>query len=196
MHRIYYENITPYLDKSYFDECMKRVTQKRREKVQALGDISSRARSLAAGMSLVKATRELGIEQELEFISIGTHGKPDFRDGCGWHYNLSHSGDYVMLAVADKPVGVDIQQIKPLARDIAGRFYSCDEIEYLKSISSDNSSKEYLEAFYRIWCLKESYVKCSGEGLGHGLNSFSVIERLDNSEIIMDGRYASAICIF
>ncbi len=196
MHRIYYEEITPYFNESYFQECMNMVPENRRAKVQALKSAGSRAASLAAGMILVKAARELGIESELDHITVGEHGKPDFRRDCGFHYNISHSGDYVMLAIADKPVGVDIQLMKPLARDIASRFYSSDEIDYLNEISKDISSLEYMEAFYRIWCLKESYVKCSGKGLGQGLDSFSVLDRLDDSSIIMDGRYASAICIF
>lgn len=195
MRRIYYEEITPYLDQSYFDECMKCVTERRRHKVQSLSNKISQARSLAAGMILVKATTELGIYNEIDTIVVGEHGKPDFRDDCGFHFNVSHSEDYVMLAIADRPVGVDIQFIKPLVKDIAGRFFHSEEIDFLNNISKDIYSAQYKEAFYRLWCLKESFVKCSGEGLGQGLSSFSVIEYFDDSEIIMDGKYASAIYI-
>lgn len=62
-----------------------------------------------------------------------------------WYYNLSHSGDYVVLAVADREIGVDIQEPREAGR-YPGGFLS----------------------FSRM----ESFVKCSGDGYAHGYNMY------------------------
>lgn len=196
MYKIYYEEITPYFDEAYSKECLNLITTDRRAKYDNMRDDAGKARCLASGMILVKAASELGISAWLDRIEVGEYGKPDFSKECGFHFNISHSGDYVMLGISDRPIGVDIQEIKPVKFNIAHRFFHKDEIEYLDGISDDMASQSYVEAFYKIWCLKESYVKCSGRGLGQGLDSFSVLERLDDSRIIMDGKYVAAVCIF
>ena len=48
-------------------------------------------------------------------VAYASKGKPYIRH-VPWHYNLSHSGDYVALVISDAPVGIDIQQI--YARDM------------------------------------------------------------------------------
>jgi len=82
-------------------------------------------------------------------------------------FNLSHSGDYVVLAISDKPVGVDIEKIKPIDINLA---YECFHDQELAYLFSDRS--EQLERFFRLWTLKESYIKATGDGLAYPLKSF------------------------
>jgi 4'-phosphopantetheinyl transferase len=78
----------------------------------------------------------------------------------GPHFNLSHSGQWLFLAVADSPVGVDIERHKP-NRDFAGiarrAFFSED---YEAVMLAD----ERMQAFYDQWVRKESYLKMKGTG--------------------------------
>lgn len=198
MIRIYYDKITSYYDKGAFDEAYSRVDSRRKQKIDDLKNSQAKARSLAAGILLIKGAEDMGISHLLDGIEINEHGKPDFARGQGWHYNLSHSGEYVMLGIADNPIGVDIQEIKELKAKLADRFFHADEKAYLEEIlhgCGDYNKDIYKQAFFRIWSLKESYVKYTGQGLGQGLDTFSVLDRLENSKIINDGQYVSAFWV-
>ncbi|MCM3339753.1 4'-phosphopantetheinyl transferase superfamily protein [Paenibacillus sp. MER TA 81-3] len=96
-----------------------------------------------------------------------THGKPYAASHPDYHYNVSHSGDWVACAVADLPLGVDIEQIRPIELSIAERFFAASETEAILSLCE----AERLPMFYKIWTLKESFVKAEGTGLTVPLDS-------------------------
>jgi 4'-phosphopantetheinyl transferase len=99
----------------------------------------------------------------IEF-SYGSHGKPFLADGA-IAFNLSHSGDWALLAVAsDRAVGVDIERIKPVAEleKLTARFLMAAEHERI--VALDEADR--LLAFFRTWTCKEAYLKATGEGLG------------------------------
>lgn len=103
-------------------------------------------------------------------LAYGENGKPYLTDSEGFHFNLSHSGRWVVIAYGPTPVGVDVQAYRTNASEgIAQRFFTADEQAYAKS-SPEN--------FFRIWTGKESYTKYLGTGLKTPLNSFSVLEDL------------------
>lgn len=199
MFKIYYDKINPYFDREVFDAAYREVSANRKKKIDSLSADAAKARSLAAEILLIKGTEDIGLSDLINHIEVNEHGKPDFWDGCGWHFNLSHSGEYVMLGIADSPIGVDIQEIKDMKANIADRFFHEDEKKYLEeTFATDKEgykSDLYLQSFFRIWCLKESFVKYTGRGLGQGLDTFSVLGRLEDSRILFDGRYASAFWI-
>lgn len=98
------------------------------------------------------------------------NGKPEisFPASPPLRFNLSHSGDYCLLAVAaENEVGVDVEQVQT-ARDylaLAHRFYTQSEFHLLQ-----NTDDESL--FYKIWVLKEASVKARGMKLLAGLDRF------------------------
>ena len=98
------------------------------------------------------------------------NGKPELSSSepSSLRFNLSHSGNYCLLAVAaDCEIGVDVEQVKS-ARDyqaLAQRFFTASEFHLLR-----NTNDERL--FYRIWVLKEASVKARGMKLLAGLDRF------------------------
>lgn len=99
----------------------------------------------------------------IEF-AYGSHGKPFLADGA-IEFNLSHSGDWALLAVThDRPVGVDIERIKPMPEleKLTARFLMAAEHERIVSLPE----ADRLLAFFRTWTCKEAYLKATGEGLG------------------------------
>ncbi len=84
-------------------------------------------------------------------------------------YNISHSGDWVVCILSDKPCGIDVELIKQADIDIAKRFFSQNEYESLMSQPAHYRTKY----FFMLWTLKESYIKADGRGLSLPLNSFS-----------------------
>ncbi|MFV7562866.1 4'-phosphopantetheinyl transferase family protein [Aeromonas sp. PS2Canimalfood6] len=99
---------------------------------------------------------------------IGEHGKPML---CNhhWQFNLSHSGDWLVLALCrEGPLGVDIEMglrrrpILPLAK----RFYAPSEYQWLNALPRE----EQHSAFYRLWSRKEAVLKAHGDGISAGLD--------------------------
>lgn len=95
-------------------------------------------------------------------------GKPYLRDWPGVQFNLSHSGAYGVCAISNAPVGVDIEMIRPLRQDVAKRFFTKVEQEYL--------SARPTEDFFRLWTRKESFTKAIGKGLTLPMDRFSVLD--------------------
>ena len=90
-------------------------------------------------------------------------------------FNLSHSGDWVVLGVSlGGSLGVDIQIHRSLryatVEKLSKRFFAPEEFESLMRLPSD----ERLAAFYKLWVLKEAVVKAHGQGLSYGLKRFVV----------------------
>ena len=85
------------------------------------------------------------------------------------YVNLSHSGEYAVCAVHNKDVGIDIQHLRECDMNLAKRFFTAEETEYI------NCSADKNNAFFEVWTKKESFVKAIGTGLTIPLDSFSVL---------------------
>lgn len=116
---------------------------------------------------------------ELVF-SASNHGKPFLASHPGIFFNLTHSEDYVCCSVSNAPVGIDIEQMKPI--DILGiaSFFSVSEQEY---IHSKKTEAKQLEAVYSIWTLKEAFSKQIGLGLSVPLDTYQFI--LNDEKILL-----------
>jgi 4'-phosphopantetheinyl transferase len=101
---------------------------------------------------------------ELTFTR-GPQGKPALAacHGGELHFNLAHSGAWMLLAVTSVgPVGVDLERIDP-ALDFAPlvrRYFSSAEQEVLNHASPARQRR----TFYRLWTGKEAFLKGRGEG--------------------------------
>jgi len=99
------------------------------------------------------------VPENLTFI-YGEQGKPDLaakRLSTRIRFNLSHSGDFALLAVAENlTLGVDIERINPqfAAEGIAERFFSPDEVINLLGIAAEARA----EAFFSCWTRKEAFI--------------------------------------
>lgn len=183
MLELFYGNINDY--RAEYDEHYEKLSEYRKNKIDKYKQLEDKLRSLTAGVIFENACRELGFEHLINQVVDGEYGKPYFQNN-EVYFSISHSGDMVIVGFADTELGVDIQKIKPMKQDIAKRFYTVKEQEYLSSIVGDD---ERLKYFYRIWALKESYVKCNGKGVSLGLETFSVLNEVEKYSGIM-GEYA------
>ncbi|MCR5213053.1 MAG: 4'-phosphopantetheinyl transferase superfamily protein [Eubacterium sp.] len=91
-------------------------------------------------------------------------------EGVRAYYNISHSGDYVAVAVALKPCGIDIEFKDDKDFKISQRMFNKEDQCY---ICPDGDSLEAQDRFRDVWTIKESYVKCLGKGLSIPLKSFT-----------------------
>lgn len=108
----------------------------------------------------------LGREPRSIEFRLGPNAKPELAPDEGEpppHFNLSHSGRLVLIAVADAPVGVDVERIREL--DLAGmarQVFRPDEAAALNGIPAARRT----EAFIAAWTRKEAYLKARGLGIG------------------------------
>lgn len=89
------------------------------------------------------------------------------------HFNVSHSGDLILIAVArNLPVGVDVERIRTDldVANIAARFFSAHENKLLATLAGPLRYK----AFFTCWTRKEAYLKARGIGLSLPLDQFDV----------------------
>jgi len=100
-------------------------------------------------------------------FDIGEYGKPFL--ACGsLHFNLSHTGDYLLIAVANFPdIGVDIEKLKERSSldAIAKRIFSEGELRQWRQLAPE----QQLTGFYRLWTKKEAFVKAVGRGIALGM---------------------------
>ena len=108
----------------------------------------------AGDYAVHKAFSELFGLQEFEIIR---EGKPYIKGTKKYHFNRSHSGDWLLLAVGKSPVGADIEKITKIRPKTTEKYFSQTEQVRVKT--------EGITAFFEIWCQKESYVKYTGEGI-------------------------------
>lgn len=94
-------------------------------------------------------------------IKIDKLGKPYVLDYPNIHFNISHSGNIVVCAIYDKPVGIDVQRMDDVNFDsIAKRFFTKSEQNIFFNVEEENKK----EQFFKIWTSKESFIKFLGTG--------------------------------
>lgn len=119
---------------------------------------------------------------------VGEHGKPQLPREYGLYFNLSHSGKYAVCAISAHNIGTDIQIHQGERESLARRFFHPEELEVLKTAADP------MKCFYDLWCLKESYIKYTGRGLGTGLDRFSVVPFYLHKELWIDGVCCMGVC--
>lgn len=87
--------------------------------------------------------------------------KPELLNSVGCHFNVSHSGDWLLIAIGRSPVGIDLEWINPNFpfQDVSQISFSPGEQQYVESCP-DRS-----RCFYQLWTRKEALVKATGKGM-------------------------------
>ena len=185
---IYTGSVSVFEDPALYDSVYSLVSDDRRRSTDRKRMPADKRRSLAAEALLMRACSEYGVDYASAHFARNENGKPFFTD-IPVYYNLSHSADRVMCAVSRSPVGCDVEKIRKVSDSIAARFYHPEEAALLDGIE-DISERERL--FFRIWTLKESFVKCIGDGFGIPFESFCVVPEENGWRVKTDipGRYS------
>lgn len=118
----------------------------------------------------------LGMDPSALRFAYGPQGKPALSGDANarrLRFNVSHSGGLALFALtADREVGVDCEQLRPVAglEAIAERHFSPRERAQLRRVAEPEKPR----AFLRAWTRKEAFIKCTGEGASRRLDSFDV----------------------
>ncbi len=122
--------------------------------------------------------------QQIQF-TYGEYEKPDYVGNQRLNFNLSHSGNLIVIGfVEDYEIGVDVEYIKTdfdLLK-LGQKFFSKNEIISLEKQAQDDLPK----AFFRCWTRKESFIKAEGSGLSFPLDKFSVSLESDEKAQLLE----------
>ena len=127
----------------------------RREYVMHFKQPEDQKRSALAWLLLLYGLKlEYGFREIPDFQKTSS-GKPFFPGDNMPFFNLSHSGDFVGCALHDQEIGLDIQKVTTPRDSLIRRVCTQNELASL------NSPQD----FCRIWAMKESAAKLTGEGI-------------------------------
>jgi 4'-phosphopantetheinyl transferase len=153
-----------------------------KDKINRFYNWEDAQRGLIGKVMIRSLMREnLGIRLDDINIRYNQFGKP-YIDNKDFHFNVSHSGQWIVCITDDKPVGIDIEQIVDIDLEEVSKCFSINEQSDLLLINKC----QRVDFFFDLWTLKESYLKAIGKGLSVGLNSF-MIRKNEHSIIIEEG---------
>lgn len=125
-----------------------------------------------AVLRLLLAEAELGSAETLTIVA-GPNGKPELLHSSPIRFNVAHSADVALVALAaDRAVGVDVELVRerPDLREVASRFFALSEVAALARYDG----QAHTVAFHRCWARKEACAKAAGLGLRAPLDRLHV----------------------
>lgn len=135
--------------------------------------VNDQYRSLLSGLGLRLAFYKLyDIPWDELSLCKNEYGKPlAYFNGRPYHFNISHSAEWVIIAFANSPIGIDIEEIKEMNKDFSKIFFTVEESLAIESKQISEKSRFFME----LWTMKESYVKYIGRGLSIPLSDFTFV---------------------
>ena len=160
-------------DEAFFDTWYARMPQTRRTRCDRFRQEADRKRCITAYALLSYALNELTGKRSCTWnVTEGADGKPYLTD-IPVFFNISHSGERIALALSPMEVGCDVESKSANALSIAKRFFSENEHAYILAAPDEKTRSR---DFTRLWTMKESVVKCCGEGIRRPFRDFSVVD--------------------
>ena len=124
------------------------------------------------------------IPADVQF-GIGDNDKPYIKNENPFNlqYNLSHSGDALLLAISDSSIGADIELINESFgfNEVLDDNFSVSEVNYIKEENA-------VDRFFRLWTRKEALTKATAQGLDGDLR---LIPALDGTHLVNPGIISS-----
>lgn len=103
-------------------------------------------------------------------IQKNKYGKPYLAENNNLYFNISHSEKIVVCAISNTEIGIDIEKIREFPVEIRENIYTDNENKYI------DISKDANKAGFKIWTVKESYLKYKGIGILHIDKMFEVVK--------------------
>ncbi|MGN7414749.1 4'-phosphopantetheinyl transferase family protein [Paenibacillus sp. SAF-068] len=166
-------HVPEVLPEAYWNHFLSQVSAERRAQASRFVRQADAYRSvLGEILTRVTLSKLTGLRPDVLSFTRNSYGKPSLSHHSDVPFNVSHSGDWIaLISGGTDELGVDVEKTAPIDMQIAERFFSAMESQFLTA-EPDNRQ---LETFYRLWTLKESYIKAVGMGLSIPLDSFAIL---------------------
>lgn len=172
MYNLFYYNIQNMSD-ALFQKELAALPRLKQKEILKKAKAADQKRSLAGEMLARKYLSKLsGTAPEDLIFARGEHGKP-YVMNIPYHYSISHSGNYAVLAISDHPIGVDVEVIGDFSAILARKCFNESELQYIAGNDPARRKSMMQQCFFEIWTAKEAYLKYTGEGLAGGLDALS-----------------------
>ncbi|WP_346239476.1 4'-phosphopantetheinyl transferase family protein [Niabella insulamsoli] len=192
-----------HIDCNLHSDC---ITEAEATKAAAFWKADDRKRFLS-GRIMIKSilAKWIGGRPSQIKICAGKNGKPvavsDIAAAWLPHFNISHAGKRVAVAISDHPVGIDLEDIKKV-----------DFAALAPSVFSENERQVFEQSedpafiFYKYWTSKEAFLKALGLGLVDDLQTIDISAGIDVSfagqftadplklDFFRSGSYVGAVC--
>jgi len=150
-------DVSALLEEEKYTECYGRLPAHRRRKADGLLRQEDKALSVGAWCLYEQMLKAYGLTERAT-------------------YNLSHSGSFCLCSVDDsyaesRQLGCDLEAIRDLRRQVAKRFFCEGENDFIQEIQSEEGQ---IQRFYRLWVLKESFMKATRLGMKLDMKQFEI----------------------
>jgi 4'-phosphopantetheinyl transferase len=185
------------------NEASRRLTESERQRARSIR-LERPRRAFVVGRLLLRSTvaRIAGVPPDEVAIELEPTGRPVLTGALSHYFvSIAHSGCYVVVGVAQRQIGVDVEQLRqsgPSPRLMA-RVCSLEELRLLEGMTDADRAA----AFMTVWARKEAYGKAIGRGLDFPLRSVTVgvgesiisggTDDWRAADVDIDPRYAAAV---
>lgn len=191
MVHIYYMRFNTSISDHEKDLYIRFLSKERQERVLRRKSSFAALECMQTGLFLRYGLEKTGEKNLYQKVAVREDGKPYIRDS-GVYFNLSHSGEYVMLMIADAECGLDVQkQVKNQER-LAKRVMHREEYVSYCAEAGDEDKSELLSW---CWCAKEAYLKYTGTGIQYAMSNLNMADFLLHSEVCHIGEMGKNIGI-
>lgn len=177
--KVYIADVTVLKDEDLYRKLYARLDAERRAKVDRFRFPKDRRLSVGAGALLMYALQKENVGNVS--IEVKPTGKPYLAGKESLFFNLSHSENMVMCAVADKEVGCDVERKTEFDGALASYVMTRQELQQIYGLESEAKQQEM---FFRLWTLKESYMKATGLGIRLEPGSFGMKVEKESINVI------------
>lgn len=178
MVRVYTADAEALKDKKLYKRLYESLDASRRAKADYFLFEKDKRLSVAAGALLAIALQKEGIWHPT--MKIGANGKPYLAGEEKLYFNLSHSENRVMCAVAEMEVGCDVEKVTEVDYRLAEYVMTVSELE---QIYKAEKKSEQENIFFRFWTLKESYMKATGLGISLEPGTFCIVSEMNKLKV-------------
>lgn len=194
--KLIYDNINNYSQDEY-NYFFTLIKEQKQQKIKKIVNEDDKKRSILGEILLINLLKEFKIDYYYIDIYKNKYGKPLIKN-MNIYFNISHSNDYVVCIISNYEVGIDIEKIRNIKKNIINQFATPNEIIYI-----NENSNSFNQKCFEIFTLKESYFKCLGTDLNNVKKvEFNLMNKLIkcndvnfNFELIYDiNDYIIAIC--
>ncbi|KPJ64908.1 hypothetical protein AMJ44_11945 [candidate division WOR-1 bacterium DG_54_3] len=177
------------VDDLKYEKLLSCISEEAKSQVKRFKKWEDAQRKLIAETLIRSITRKkLNLKNDAILFEKNDYGKPFLKNRPDFHFSISHAGAWVVCAVSEKEIGIDVEKVAPIDFEIAKKLFSKEEYDELML----REGKERLDYFYSLWTLKESYIKAVGKGLSMPLNDFTISikhKKIVLRSNIQDGSY-------
>lgn len=157
----------PAYSVDFDDEVIKAFESERISRIEKIKNENEKKKLYITGL-LLRRVFEMHQKSAKDIVYLEGK-KPVLKDSQDFFFNISHSGDYIVMGTSDIPIGIDIQKKVEPSKALAERVLTKEEIRRL----SDD--------FNLYWAIKEAYLKLTGTGISLDLKEIEVLRADDES---------------